>query len=125
MQTVRLSTEGMKDFRWKPVPGQTHAVTLPNGFKLGLLIEPATAEKYRESMQRFGGKAADELVRIELFDLSGAEPKSLSITWGGANSHQGFGPKGGANGVPAMGQQISLWLHKPLCITPEMLAAMP
>lgn len=123
-QTVRLSAEGMQDVRWMPVKGETHAVTLPNGFKLGLLIEPATVEKYREWLSRADTKGTDEMVRIQLFDLSGAEPKLLSNTWGGANSRQGFGPKGGANGVPAMGQQISLWLHKPVCITAETLAAM-
>ncbi len=124
VQTVRLSTEGMNDFRWRPSAGEIKPVALPNGFKLGLRIEPATAEKYREWLQRSGDKAMGEMVRIELFDLSGAESKLLSNTWGGANSRQGFGPKGGANGVPAMGQQVSLWFHKPVCVTAEMLAAM-
>ncbi|MBL8518775.1 MAG: hypothetical protein JNM76_17555 [Betaproteobacteria bacterium] len=123
-QTVRLSAEGMQDVRWTPVKGETHAVTLPNGFRIGLLIEPATREKYRELLAKPDTKGTDELVRIQLFDLSGAQPKLLSNTWGGANSRQGFGPKGGANGVPAMGQQIELWLHKPVCITAETLAAM-
>jgi hypothetical protein len=123
-QTVRLATDGLSELRWKPAKGEIHPVTLPNGFKLGLRIEPATVEKYREWIERAGGKGVDESVRIELFDLSAAEPKLLSNTWGGANSRQGFGPKGGANGVPALSQQITLWLHKPVCITAERLASM-
>ncbi len=120
-QSVSLSTEGMTDTRWYPVPGEMHRVTLPNGFQLGVLIEPATQEKYREWLVR--SPAIDESVRIQLFDLSGAEPKALSNTWGGANSRQGFGPKGGANRVNAMGQQVTLWLHKPTCITRDQVAS--
>lgn len=119
-QTVSISAEGKQVERWTPVAGEIHRTRLPNGFELGLKIEPATAEKYRDLLAR--SKVVPELVKISLFDMTGT-PALLSTTWGGANSKQGFGPRGGANGVPAMGQQIELWLHKPTCITPATIAA--
>jgi hypothetical protein len=55
--------------------------------------------------------------------MSQPSPQLISTTWGGANSRQGFGPRGGANGVPAMGEQVEMWFHKPVCITPDAVAA--
>lgn len=122
-QSVRLAIEGKAHDRWEPAEGHIHQVRLPQGFELGVRIEAATDEKYRELFARRGGRGVDELVKIELYDMSGAKPVLVSSTWGGANSLQGFGPRGGANGVPALGEQIELWLHKPYCVTPERLAA--
>jgi hypothetical protein len=120
-QTVHMSSDGKQLKRWTPVLGEIQRVRLSNGFELGLQIEPATAEKYRELLAR--SQVVPELVKISLFDMAGTTPALLSTTWGGANSKQGFGPRGGANGVPIMGQQIELWLHKPTCITPATLAS--
>jgi hypothetical protein len=118
-QAAFLSVEGKTIERWEPIGSELHRVKLPQGFELGLRIEPATPEKYRESFARFPKPAIDELVKIDLFDVSGATPVNVSTTWGGANSRQGFGPRVGANGVPVI---IELWLHKPTCVTPDMVA---
>jgi hypothetical protein len=119
-QSVWLSSEGKQLERWEPVPGQIHQVKLPGGFIAGIQIDPTTPEKYRELLTRV--RSFDEVVKISIFDMNEVTPKPLSTTWGGANSKQGFGPHGGANGVPALGDQIELWLHKPVCVTPETIA---
>ena len=121
-QSVWLSSEGKQLERWEPTPGQIHQVRLPGGFVVGIQIDPTTPEKYRELFTKV--RSFDELVRISIFDMGQTPPKPLSTTWGGANSKQGFGPRGGANGVPALGDQIELWLHKPVCVTPETIATL-
>ena len=113
-QSVYLSVEGKKLDR--------HQLRLPGGFELGILIEPATTEKYREGFARHNLRGSDELVKITLLDMAAVPPTSLSTTWGGANSRQGFGPRGGANGVPQLRDQIELYFHKPVCVTPETLS---
>jgi hypothetical protein len=89
---------------------------------VGIQIEPATKEKYLELFARHSMRGIDELVKITLLDMGQTTPSELSMTWGGINSKQGFGPRGGANGVPQLRDQIELWFHKPLCVTPETLA---
>ena len=121
-QSVWLSSGGEQLERWEPVPGEIHPVKLPGGFVAGIQIDPTTPEKYRELFTKV--RAFDELVKISIFDMSETPPKPLSTTWGGANSKQGFGPRGGANRVSALGDQIELWLHKPVCVTPETNAAL-
>lgn len=121
-QSVTLSVAGKQLDRWEPIAGQIHRVVLPAGFELGLQIEPATAEKYRELLKRV--RSVDELVKITLLDGKDSAAKALSVTWGGTNSRQGFGPRGGANRVVEMGDQVDLWLHKPVCITLESVASM-
>lgn len=125
-QYVALYVEGKKIEAWQPVAGQVHRVKLPQGFELGLLIDPATEEKYRELFNRHPTmRGIEELVKIVLLDMSASPPAELSLTWGGVNSRQGFGPRGGANGVPQLVDQISLDFHKPLCVTPETLGRLP
>lgn len=119
-QSVWLTSEGRLLEHWEPIPGQLHQVRLPGGFVAGIQIDPATPEKYRELFTKVRSFA--ELVKIVILDMSETPPKPLSTTWGGANSKQGFGPRGGANGVPALGNQIELWLQKPVCVTPETIA---
>lgn len=122
-QSVSLSSGGKNIERWEVKPAEIHRTRLANGFELGLKIEPATAEKYTELFERTKSKAIDELVKISVYDMSGTEPKMLTHTWGGANSKQGYGPRGGADGVPAIGEPgIELWLHKPVCIKAENVA---
>jgi hypothetical protein len=123
-QYVSLYVDGKRIDSWQPVPGEVHRVQLPKGFQLGLLLDPATEEKYRELFTRHKTMLGiEELVKIVLLDMSQAPPTELSTTWGGANSQQGFGPRGGANGVPQLVDQITLDFHKPVCVTPESLSA--
>ena len=121
-QSVYLSVDGKSVERWTPEGAGIHRVKLPQGYELGLRVEPATPEKYRESFERTKAPAMPELVKIELFDMSTIPPTILSTTWGGSNSKQGFGPRGGANGVPVIRDQIELFLHKPVCVTPDKVA---
>lgn len=120
-QTVTISVEGRTLERWEPNAGEIHRVTLPAGFELGIQIDPADDEKYRELLARHNLRGIDELVKIVLFDMVPSPPVELSTTWGGVNSKQGFGPRGGANGVPQMRDQAELYFHKPVCVTPETL----
>jgi hypothetical protein len=120
IQAVWLSSGGNNIERWEVSAPAIHRTKLSNGFELGLKIEPAAAEKYREWHNKFKQKAIDEMVKISVYDMSGAEPKLLTNTWGGANSRQGYGPRGGADSVPAIGEPgIELWLHKPTCVKVE------
>lgn len=122
-QSVSLSSGNKFIERWQVKPNEIHRNRLPNGFELGLKIEPAPAETYAEIFARTKSKAFDELVKISVYDMSGTEPKLLTQTGGGANSKQGYGPRGGADGVPAIGEPgIELWLHKPACVTADDLA---
>lgn len=120
-QFVMLTVQGKQIDQWDAIPGQIHQTKLPSGFTVGIEIDPTTAEKYREVISRFRGRGVDELANIRLFDVSQTPSKLLSQTWGGSNSKQGFGPRGGANGVPELIDQVELWLHKPTCITEESL----
>ena len=116
-QSVALSVEGRQIDRWEITSSAVHRVRLPQGFELGLQIEPATAEKYRELFEKTKWSGISELVKITLLDMSVVPPQELSTTWGGANSKQGFGPRGGANGVPVLLDQIELWFYNPVCVT--------
>lgn len=121
-QAVSLTVEDRQVDRWEVTSSEIHRVRLPQGFELGLRIEPATPAKYRELLEKTRMRAIDELVKITLFDMSTQPPQELSTTWGGANSRQGFGPRGGANGVPKMVDQVLLWFHKPACVTAGTIA---
>ncbi len=122
-QSVALSSGGKSIDRWDVDPNEIHRTTLANGFTVGLRIEPATAEKYRELLARSGAVAVDELVRISVYDMSETQPKLLTLTWGGANSRQGYGPRGGADRAVALGEPgIELWLHKAVCVGADGIA---
>ena len=116
-QSVYLSSGGKPLEHWDVKAAEVHLSTLPNGFQLGLQIEPATTEKYRELLNTNPESEVPELVKISLFDMSGAKPKLLTHTWGGANSIQGYGSSGGANRVVEFGAAgIHLFLLKPSCV---------
>ncbi len=121
-QNIFITVEGKEPILWEDVKTDIRQLVLPNGFKLGVKIEPATAEKYRELMKQTSSKGFDELVKINLYDMDASSPKLLSTTWGGANSEQGFGPRGGANRVNAMGQQVTMLFHKPACVTADSVS---
>jgi hypothetical protein len=97
---------------WIVKSSELHRVRLPNGFDLGLQIEAATKEKYQEVLSR--RPAASELVKITLFDMKSTPPRRLTQTWGGSNSFQSYGAKGGADRVEELGSPgVKLTLFKP------------
>jgi len=113
-QTVVLSADGKDVVSWTVRSDEIKSVTLPNGFKLGVKIEPADQEHYAKQAKI--SKFVDESVKITLFNVSGNSPKELTYTWGGANSIQGYGAKGGADRVVELGNPgIVLTLLKPVC----------
>ena len=117
---VWLSVEGRNLDRWEPVAGQIHRLRLPHGTELGIQIDPTTEEKYRDLLTRAPWRGVVELVKITLYEMSGPAPVTMTSTWGGINSKQGYGPRGGADNAP-LSDQIELWLHKPVCVTLENL----
>ena len=124
-QMVWLSSGNKPIDRWEVNGTEIHRTRLANGFELGLRIEPATPETYRELLARHPAPAISELVKISVFDMSGVNPKLLTTTWGGANSRQGYGPRGGADRVEAIGDPgIELWLHKAVCVNADEITKM-
>lgn len=132
-QSVSLSSGGKHIEEWEVSSSEIHRTKMTNGFQLGLQIEPATAAKYAELLktaEKYGElvknttqPAYDELVKISLYDMRGETPKLLTSTWGGANSKQAYGPRGGADRVKAIGEPgIELWLHKAVCVKAEDIA---
>lgn len=116
VQSVAVSSGKVELAKWDVTSPEIRRLNLPNGFALGLKIEPASPEKNQEVAKKLAGREPLELVEISLYDLKGAEPKRLSHTWGGTNSFQGYGPAGGADRVSEVGQPgIELKLSKPKC----------
>jgi hypothetical protein len=121
-QTVHLSWGGERLKSWAVLSPEIERVELPNGFNLGVKIEPASAEKYAELQAKT--KHVSELVHISLFDLGGQEPVLLTHTWGGANSLQGYGASGGADRVEKLGDPgVLLTLLNPVCASKESIAS--
>jgi len=113
-QLVSLLSDGTELVRWNASSDQIEVVALPNGFRLGVRIEDADAKKY-EQLHRLW-KFVPEMVHITLYDMSGAKPRELTHTWGGANSLQGYGPNGGADRIIEAGDAgILLFLQRPVC----------
>ncbi|WP_077409625.1 hypothetical protein [Marinicella sediminis] len=117
-QKVFLSWDGQRLDHWTVEPGEIKAVELPNGFQLGLKLENPEPEKiidYREKIPH-----PPEMVSISLYDLAGDAPVFLTRTYGGTNSIQGYGARGGADRVDVLGDPgISLTLFKPVCLPPD------
>lgn len=122
VESVELSIGGVAVERWEAQPGKIHRLRLPSGFELGIQVDPATAERYGELLSKV--RSVDELVKVSVFDMRGPQPAKVTGTWAGANSIQIFGPRGDAATPGMLPEQISLWLHKPACITRESLARM-
>jgi hypothetical protein len=113
-QRVYLDWNHQQVGEWVVDAGEIKPVQLPNGFSLGLKIEPADAAQYLKLATKI--EHVPELVKISLFDLSGAAPRLLTYTYGGSNSRQGYGAKGGADRVVQLGDPgIVLTLLKPVC----------
>lgn len=96
VQSVAVLSASSELARWDVVSDEIRPVGLPNGFQLGVKIEPASAEKNREFAEKMKGLAEPvELVKITLYDLAGTRPRQLTYNWGGVNSRQGYGSAGG------------------------------
>lgn len=114
-QQVFAGLNGKALGNWTVNSAETKQFELDNGYKLGILIKEAEPEKYSEVSQVW--PHVPELVSIELFDMATEPPTRVSRTWGGANSMQGFGSRGGANVVEELGNPgLSLHLVKAVCI---------
>jgi len=113
-QTAVLLVGQRQLVRWDATSSNIQEVALPNDFHLGVLIEDANAEKYRQLHEHSG--FVPEMVHITLYDVARPAPHVLADTWGGANSLQTYGPEGGAARVTEVGQPgITLLLERPVC----------
>jgi hypothetical protein len=132
-QQIKLTVGNKLVEQWSGTTDKIRTVALPNNFKLGVKIEETSREKYEELMRRMRGKSVPELVKISLYDMTTSEPRKITSTWGGANSQQGYGSKGGADRVDEVGSPgILFTLSKPTCtdakaleLTREMIVGVP
>jgi len=116
VQSVVVSSGKIEVAHYDVISPKIYRLTLPNGFALGLQIEPASPEKNQEIVQKSGGRAPAEWVKISVYDLRNNQSKRLTYTWGPTNSSQGYGPAGGADRVVEIGEPgIELKLSKPKC----------
>lgn len=123
-QHVFLSWNGQQIADWMVTNGEIQRVSLPNGFELGVSLNEPGPDVYEQQAQR--QDYVWELVEIKLFDASSEEPQLVSRTYGGTNSRQGFGARGGANRVSEFGDPgILLTLLKPVCLESKSVAAAP
>ena len=113
-QLITLSANGNNIDNWQVDTNAIKNIALPNGFALGVKIEPATKAKYTELAKAW--PHMPEMVKITLYDMTANTPRQLTYTWGGANSIQGYGALGGADRVNVLGSPgIKLILHKASC----------
>ncbi len=113
-QRVFLTWDGASVKDWTVTSDAIEAVDLPNGFHLGVKIEPATQDKYAKEAN--SKPYVPELVKITLVNLGDPKQPILTHTWGGANSIQGYAASGGADRVEALGTPgVELTLLKPVC----------
>lgn len=75
-QLVFLEWDDRSIEHWAVESSEIHRVELPNGFELGLKIEPAPAEMHAERWAK--GQHSPEMLKVSLFDLGGATPKCLA-----------------------------------------------
>jgi len=114
-QTVDADWNGKRLASWEVDSSEPKVIHVPNGFKLGVLIQDATTEKYSE-LKKLAWPYVPELVSIVLYDMGSSLPRELTMTWGGANSIQGYGSEGGADRVEELGNPgLVLHLMKPVC----------
>lgn len=108
---------------WQVADGEMKSIALPSGEKVGVVITPAALEKYSSDWRK--GRFTPELVKIEIYDLSGPVPTQEEMSWGGANSVQGFGRNSSKDKVGIFGHGgFTLNLLKPVCATPESVSAL-
>jgi len=118
VQWAFLDWNGQNVDIWEVVSAEPKRFVLPNGFELGLSIEPAVQDKYAADWRE--GRHVPELVKVTLFDAAAVPPRRLTFNWAGANSVQGYGSDGGADTVEQLGSPgITLKLLKPVCARPQ------
>ncbi len=119
-QRVYLSWDGSRLTDWVVEPGAIKSIELPNGFALGIMMDEPETEKYQEWHQNM--EHVPEFISITLYDMSQSEPVYLTRTYGGTNSIQGYGARGGADTVTALGDPgISMVLLKSICHQPQII----
>ncbi|WP_223671036.1 hypothetical protein [Kangiella shandongensis] len=115
IQRVYAEWNGKRLGFWDVTSDEPKTFELSNGLKLGIQIEEASAEKYKELKDAW--PHTPEMVSIRLFDMSSNPNKQLAMTWGGANSIQGYSDKGGATSVKELGSPgLTLHLMKSVCV---------
>ena len=116
VQIVHAQVGAKEVARWEDT--EIHRISPSQGQTLGIRVEPATAENYRELFeraQRDKRPAMPEVVRVSLYDISTEPPTLRSYSWAGANSLQFFGKEGAPD-------EIRLTLFKPVCVTKDSAA---
>jgi hypothetical protein len=113
---VLLSYGGEFIDSWDVTGTEPREIELPTGFRLGVAISPAPREVYLRARE-WAGEFMQEAVTIQLYDMSSSPPKQLCKTYGGSNSLQGYGPRGGATTVEEVGpKDVELFLQRPVCV---------
>lgn len=106
-QSVSLTWNGQAVTDWVVAEDAIKRIDLPDGYPVGIMIGPARHH-------RFG-----PVVEITLFALDGPEPIKLTSTFGGVNSRQGYGARGGADRVVELGDPgILMTLTREDCKAP-------
>jgi hypothetical protein len=118
-QQIQATVKDKVIDQWSGTSDTIRSVSLENGFKLGIKIEETSREKYEAYLERTKQTKVAELVRISLYDMTGTAPRKITSTWGGTNSKQGYGPRGGADRVDEVGESGILFvLSKANCAAP-------
>ena len=110
---------------WKAEPGEIKALSPPNGFALGIQIQPVSDSVYRDRLKK--RTAVPELVEIVWFDLGGEQPQRLRSVGGGSNSLQSYQTSSVDETPPNEmdDASLTLWLQKTSCITLQDLDKEP
>ena len=101
---------------WNVDPNAVHREKLPNGYTVGVKIEPVAASVYRSTPFR-NMRYSPELVKVSLYDVSFERPRMLDSKFAGANSIQSYNDKNDAShGVSLGSPGLTLILQKPTCV---------
>jgi hypothetical protein len=107
-QMIFVEADNKTVEHWEMVPGKIKELKLPNGKEVGISVAPAAPEKYLE--MRASGRYVPEMVEIRIYNTEGEVAVEEQMSWGGANSVQGYS-----------GYTINLL--KPVCYTPVDIVA--
>lgn len=115
-QKVLLTYGGTFIESWDVTGTEPYEIKLPTEFRLGVAISPAPREIYLRAGE-WAGEIMQELVTIQLYDMGSSPPSLLHHNYGGSNSVQGFGLKGGADTAQELGpEDVELFLQRPVCV---------
>ena len=116
-QWAYYSNGGEYSESWKVEPGVIKTLSPPNGFALGIQIQPVSDDIYRKRLET--RPIVPELVEVVWYDLSGEQPVRLRSVWGGSNSLQSYSTSS-IDGTPPNSMDkapFTLWLQKTNCVT--------